>query len=1136
MISLSIGKRSTRKALWRRSARRRLAGELLERRDLLASDFGDAPAPYPTTLADDGARHIDTGPTLGFSRDTEADGIPHPVAQGDGADENGVTLGSLRVGESAANAFVNVQGGPAKLDAWIDFNRNGIWDGGQERIASSLSLVAGFNTVTFDVPIDAEPGLSFARFRLSTAGGLGVTGEAPDGEVEDYPLSITGLSSTDVVLPHERIGGSELAGAGAFDTADFDGDGDVDFVAAATTNNELFWFENDGDATFTRHLIGTANVAEVVAGDLDGDGDIDFAVGAGGSGGSISWYQNTPTGFVPQTLPSNLQGIDGLDVGDIDGDGDLDLAFTSRALDLTGWFANNGSGFFAPRPIGPRPDNPEEMILVDFDQDGDLDFIVASNFNNKILWLENEGALGFDQHSIAAITSHPIASLDVTDVDGDGDYDVLMGSTDGTLDWYEQFNIQSFQRRNIRDTGEDISDVTFGDLDGDGDTDVLATLLEDDQLVWYENDGSQSFTEKLIRSVGAPHQVTVLDIDQDGDLDVAASSTDDNELFWHRNIDAADFGDAPVPYPTTIEDGGAYHVAIGPSLGPTRDTESDGQPSDAADGDGSDEDGVLFGDIRPGEMAGFNIDLQNASAAKVTAWIDWNGNGTWEPEERIRTGADVIPGLQTLNYTVPADALPGQRMARVRIGSQTIMEPGGYASDGEVEDYVVGVGGDVLVELSDQLIRDVNVELDGDDLLVFTYSPFYELLSSTPLASTNSLTIDASDYAAGYQSLIQVDFREGFFALPGGISFQGDVVAGSPQHSHNVRIVGTGATNATYKTDDLPVGNGSIDVELGGTISTIYLSEMHDVRISSMVDISIDGALEPKFNDLYLGADNPIQLGPLTRFTGSQLDTVFSTSEIIFGGDLVVDVGYRGGIRVGAFANLFFAPSFSSDFASRTYQDHPVGTEWDIQIDDTAYHRLVLFDIAQVSEVILNGNPDESQSSDVTSIEVVFEDYVEVDTGAFQVEKRGQEGGPVENSFTTRSVGGNTVATITFSGAMTRGDNNALIDGNYDLTIDPTKVVRRNSTVILDGNGDQQQGGTYQFGTTEADAFFAFFGDSDGDRDVDGQDYGRFGLTFLKAENDPNFNSAFDSDGDGDVDGQDYGRFGQRFLQTLPFE
>ena len=74
--------------------------------------------------------------------------------------------------------------------------------------------------------------------------------------------------------------------------------------------------------------------------------------------------------------------------------------------------------------------------------------------------------------------------------------------------------------------------------------------------------------------------------------------------------------------------------------------------------------------------------------------------------------------------------------------------------------------------------------------------------------------------------------------------------------------------------------------------------------------------------------------------------------------------------------------------------------------------------------------------------------------------------------------------------------------------------------------------GDWVHGENAADHFFRFYGDSDGDRDVDGQDYGRFGLAFLQSAPGA-YNPDFDFDGDGDVDGQDYGRFGLRFSRRL---
>ena len=75
----------------------------------------------------------------------------------------------------------------------------------------------------------------------------------------------------------------------------------------------------------------------------------------------------------------------------------------------------------------------------------------------------------------------------------------------------------------------------------------------------------------------------------------------------------------------------------------------------------------------------------------------------------------------------------------------------------------------------------------------------------------------------------------------------------------------------------------------------------------------------------------------------------------------------------------------------------------------------------------------------------------------------------------------------------------------------------------------------YSYGDDALDAFFRQFGDGDGDRDVDGQDYGLFGLTFLQSSTDPAFDPAFDFDGDNDVDGQDYSRFRRRYLRPLTF-
>ena len=206
-----------RKRKWRQVKRyRRLIVEALERRLLLASDFGDAPLPYPTFIAEGGAEHVLGGVIrLGTNVDSEANGTYSANADADDTtgspdDEDGVSFGSMMVGQLDATVMVNVQGGSGKLEAWIDFNGDGSWGGPGEQIFASQSLVVGANNLTFDVPSYAIAGTTYARFRLSTAGGLGVTGAAADGEVEDYQVTINnpaaapGLSGRKP-LPHRPI-------------------------------------------------------------------------------------------------------------------------------------------------------------------------------------------------------------------------------------------------------------------------------------------------------------------------------------------------------------------------------------------------------------------------------------------------------------------------------------------------------------------------------------------------------------------------------------------------------------------------------------------------------------------------------------------------------------------------------------------------------------------------------------------------------------------------------------------------------------------------------------------------------------------------------------------------------------------
>lgn len=158
-----------------------------------SQDFGDAPAGYPVTLAEDGARHTPSLLALGSLVDTDNDGVPSAGADSDGVTDDGVSqLTDLVAVSDAATlgSFTIVASEAGKLDAWIDFNQDLDWDDANEQIFTSVDLVTGPNTLSFAIPAGATPGSTAARFRISSDGGLLPTGSAADGEVEDYLFTL----------------------------------------------------------------------------------------------------------------------------------------------------------------------------------------------------------------------------------------------------------------------------------------------------------------------------------------------------------------------------------------------------------------------------------------------------------------------------------------------------------------------------------------------------------------------------------------------------------------------------------------------------------------------------------------------------------------------------------------------------------------------------------------------------------------------------------------------------------------------------------------------------------------------------------------------------------------------------------
>jgi len=178
------------------------------------ADFGDAPASYGTNRATsanpfvvqagklvypgDGARHLmpPTGnPPLMLGKGITADANGKPSELGNADTDDGVDMASAvsRGGTLAMDIMVT---GVGKLSAWADWNRDGRFGAGEQILAAvDVDGSLGVYNLSATVPADAAEGLTFVRFRLSSQSGVGPTGMALNGEVEDYALTVGALAS-----------------------------------------------------------------------------------------------------------------------------------------------------------------------------------------------------------------------------------------------------------------------------------------------------------------------------------------------------------------------------------------------------------------------------------------------------------------------------------------------------------------------------------------------------------------------------------------------------------------------------------------------------------------------------------------------------------------------------------------------------------------------------------------------------------------------------------------------------------------------------------------------------------------------------------------------------------------------------
>ncbi len=372
-------------------------------------------------------------------------------------------------------------------------------------------------------------------------------------------LAATGLSEAQVGFK-EHVISPGFGNAQSVYAADLDGDGDIDALSASLADDRIRWWESDGGSPplFTERILSTVpsgRPREVFATDVDGDGDTDV-LAAFDDDETIRWWENdggSPPAFTERTITSTVENAKSVFAADVDGDGDTDVLSGSDFDDPVRWYENDGASppTFTERSI-TADGEANSVHAADLDGDGDTDVVAAQtdSFNfRQVLWYQNDGGSPptFSMHVVVTDVTSESESVFATDVDGDGDTDVVSGSRE-KLAWYENDGGSTpvFTERIISSAAvepfPEFRSVFATDVDGDGDTDVLSASAGppsgEDKVAWFESDGGSppAFTERVISRPDAPFSVFATDVDGDGDTDVLSAAAGDGEIAWYEQV------------------------------------------------------------------------------------------------------------------------------------------------------------------------------------------------------------------------------------------------------------------------------------------------------------------------------------------------------------------------------------------------------------------------------------------------------------------------------------------------------------------------------------------------------------------------------------------------------------------------
>ena len=346
----------------------------------------------------------------------------------------------------------------------------------------------------------------------------------------------------------------------------------LDIVIGTDTGSEVLWYKNNGDGTFMDMGALTAiapndlsYVEGVAIADINGDGDNDI-LATSYVQNNVVWFENNGDDTFQNAVEISdaVTGAYQLMLVNIDNDanGYLDIVISSYAGNRVIYMLGNGDGTFGiVRNLTPviAGSGPGSFDIKDYDGDGDLDAVVSfidngdiEVYDNRLIpdGIDGSGNVPFTAYTNKVDTGNGyLWNVSFADINDDSTMDIIKSDNNPganpNIAWYSKDMTglsTTFTETTVTTSISRTAMAAVADFNNDTYNDLLVTngRATDNDFIWFTSNTSGGLGSEVVidDTSSSAFDLEIQDFDNDGDLDIAGISylLDDVFVFFNDHL------------------------------------------------------------------------------------------------------------------------------------------------------------------------------------------------------------------------------------------------------------------------------------------------------------------------------------------------------------------------------------------------------------------------------------------------------------------------------------------------------------------------------------------------------------------------------------------------------------------------